>query len=351
MLKQLPVPRTGDPRDAPSLRWGILGPGWIAERFVAALARHTTQRVTAVGSRDDLRAQQFADRFDIPVAHGSYQALLNDPTVDVVYVSTPHPAHHRCAVDAIAAGKHVLVEKPLALNAVQGREIAEAAAAARVFAGEAMWTRFLPKFDVIRQILDDGMLGPVRTVIADHGEYFTPDHRIFDPALAGGPLLDLGTYPIAFANWVLGRVDSVAAVGQSVPTGRSGTPEINGQISAVFGHARGAQSLANTTILADTPTTAVVAGVDGTMVLPGPFYQPGSFSVRLRAGSTFVHDETAVGHSDALHFCPVDAARDIVSGAVTSSIHPLSDAIETIEVMDRVRAALGITFVDEAPAT
>ncbi|GAB90210.1 Gfo/Idh/MocA family protein [Gordonia rhizosphera] len=341
MTRHLPSPRTLDPTTAPVLRWGIMGPGWIAQRFTNALRKHTTQRVTAVGSRSSDRAAEFARRLDISVAHGNYEALLGDPDVDIVYVSTPHPQHHRCALDAIAAGKHVLVEKPIGINAGQAREIFEAASAAGVFAGEAMWTRFLPKFDVVAQILDDGILGTLRTVIADHGEYFTTDHRIYDPALAGGPMLDLGTYPIAFARWVLGDVDEVTAIGQAA------NAELNGQISATMGHGTGAQSLINTTILADTPTTAFVAGEDACLRLPGPFYQPGPFSVVIRDGDTLVHDEEKGTHEDGLHFSAADAARRIVDGAIDSAIHPSTDVIATLEVMDRIRAEIGIVFPDE----
>ena len=339
--QHLPAPRTPEPRSAPSLRWGIAGPGWIAERFVTALHRHTDQQVVAVGSRSARRAREFAAHLGIPTAHHGYPALFDDPRVDVIYLSTPHPAHHRGALDAIAAGKHVMVEKPLALNAGQGREIAEAARAAGVFAGEAMWTRFLPKFDVIGQLLADGVLGEIRSVMADHGEYFDTGHRIHDWELAGGPLLDLGTYPFAFAGWVCGAVDSVAAIG--LPA----SDRLNGQISAVVGHAGGAQSVVTTTILADTPTTAAIAGTDAYLHLPGPFYQPGPFTLTRRGAPTLVHNEPRITHADALHFCAVDAARDIASGATGSTVHPLDDAIATLAVMDAVRAQLGIVFPGE----
>src|SRR6478735_7549266 len=191
-LSALPLPRTPDPHDAPALRWGILGPGWIAQRFVESLQANTRQQVAAVGSRSQDRASEFAAQWSLPKAHDSYEALFDDPDVDIVYIATTHPSHRDNAVDALNAGKHVLVEKPLAVDAAGARDIADAAARANCFVGEAMWTKFLPKFDVIRQLLDDGALGEVRTVIADHGEFFTPDHRIWNAELASGPLLDLG---------------------------------------------------------------------------------------------------------------------------------------------------------------
>ena len=200
-LSVLPLPRTPDPYEAPALRWGVLGPGWIAQRFVESLQANTGQHVLAVASRDQSRASAFAAQWSLAKAYDSYEALFDDPDIDIVYIATTHPSHRNNALDALNAGKHVLVEKPLAMDAGGARDIAAAAANANRFAGEAMWTQFLPKFDVIRQLLDDGVLGEVRTVIADHGEFFTPDHRIYDPELAGGPLLDLGTYPIALHTW------------------------------------------------------------------------------------------------------------------------------------------------------
>ena len=146
------------------------------------------------------------------MAHGSYEALVADPGVDVVYVATPHNFHVVHALLAIEAGKHVLVEKPVGLDADEARAIGDAAVRAGVFCMEAMWTLFLPKFDVVRQVLEEGALGRVVAAHADMGERFDEPHRIMRPELAGGPLLDLGTYAVTFATWTLGAPDTVTAV-------------------------------------------------------------------------------------------------------------------------------------------
>ena len=174
----LPASRVPDSQDAPPLRWGIIGPGWIAERFTASVQRHTRQQIVAVGSRNPDRSAEFAARHGIERSHSSYEDLVADPGVDVVYVATPHNGHYPCARLALEAGKHALIEKPIGLNAAQAAEIAALATSQGVFCMEALWTFFLPKFDVIRQLLADGVLGQVRTVNADHGEHFTADHRI-----------------------------------------------------------------------------------------------------------------------------------------------------------------------------
>jgi predicted dehydrogenase len=333
----LPVARTPDPRDAPALRWGILGPGWIAQRFVEALHANTTQRVVAVGSRNADRGAAFAARWSLPASHDGYQALFDDPDVDIVYVATTHPSHRDNAIDALNAGKHVLVEKPIAMDAAGARDVAAAAARGNRFVGEAMWTTFLPKFDVVRQLLDDGALGDVRTVIADHGEFFTPDHRIYDPALAGGPLLDLGTYPIALAHMVFGSFTSVIARGQPAVEG------LTGQISAILSDAAGNQASLHTTILSDTPTSATISGTDATLVIDGPFFMPGPFAVSRHRGHpgdrgrVLHYDERPGAQADGLHYAAVEAARLITDGRTESEVHPLQYAISTLEVADEIR--------------
>ena len=336
--QHLPTPRTADPRSAPTLRWGIMGPGWIAQRFTATLQKHTTQQVVAVGSRSQPRADEFAAQWSVPAAYGSYQELLADPDVDVVYVATPHTEHHACALAALAAGKHVLVEKPMGVNAAQAAEIAESARGAGLFAGEAMWMKFLPKFDVIRQIIDDGMLGTIHTVIADHGEHFTTDHRIYDPTLAGGPMLDLGSYPVALAHFIFGAPESVLASGQLA------NPELNGQISAILTHAGGSQASLHTTILSDTPCAAVIAGDEATLVIPGVFYAPGPFTVSFHDGTSLRYDEEPSADGYGLHFSAVEAARIIADGGTDSILHPTSVATATLATMDEIRRQLGIAF-------
>jgi predicted dehydrogenase len=337
----LPAPRTADPRSGPTLRWGIMGPGWIAQRFTATLQNHTTQQVVAVGSRSQPRADEFAAQWSVPAAYGSYQELLADPDVDVVYVATPHTEHHACALAALAAGKHVLVEKPMGVNAAQAAEIAESAGGAGLFAGEAMWMKFLPKFDVIRQIIDDGMLGTIHTVIADHGEHFTTDHRIYDPTLAGGPMLDLGSYPVALAHFTFGAPESVLASGQLA------NPELNGQISAILTHAGGSQASLHTTILSDTPCAAVIAGDEATLVIPGVFYAPGPFTVSFHDGTALRYDEEPRADGYGLHFSAAEAARIIADGGTEFGLHPSSAATATLATMDEIRRQLGIAFPGE----
>jgi hypothetical protein len=169
MNATLPKPRLIDPASVPAFRWGAVGAGWIVSKFTQALHAHTAQRIRAVATRSPSRAAAFAAEYGIDRVHQSVEALVADPGVDVVHVGTPHSSHHAVALRAIAAGKHVLVEKPFALSASEGAEIADAARAGGVFAMEAMWTGHLPQSDVIRQLLADGAVGDVDLVMADFG--------------------------------------------------------------------------------------------------------------------------------------------------------------------------------------
>ena len=339
--KALPAPRTPPSEAAPALRWGVLGTGWIAGRFVRSLQHHTRQRLLAVGSRDPARSAAFAGDHGLARAYGSYEQLVADPDLDVVYIATPHPAHQPCARLALDAGKHVLVEKPLALNAAQAATIARRAADRRRFCLEALWTFFLPKFDVVRQLLEAGSLGDIRTVQAEYGEWFAAGHRILRADLAGGPLLDLGTYPLSLATWVLGAPERVLAAGQPHPAG------VNGQAAAILADARGNQAVLHTTLFSDTPTTATIAGTSGTLTLPGPFYQPGDLLLTSADGDrqlSFTEPRTA---HDALHFEAAEVARCIAEGRLESPIRPLAESILTLEVMDEIRRQIGVKFAGE----
>jgi predicted dehydrogenase len=335
----LPAPRRPDPLDVPALRWGVLGTGWIAQRFVRALQTSTTQQVVAVGSRTQPSTERFAAAAGALTAHGSPEALVADPAVDVVYVATPHQAHHANALLAIGAGKHVLVEKPLGLDAAQAEEVAAAAAAAGVFCMEAMWTLFLPRLDVVRQLLEQGLLGDVRTVLGDHGERFDPPHRILDPAMAGGSLLDLGSYLTALATWTLGPAQDVYATGEMTPSG------VNGQAAMVLTHGGGARSVLHTTLLTRTPTAAVIAGTAATVTLPGPFFMPGDVLLTSADGGRTVAwaEPEPIGHG-ALYHSALEVALRVTAGELESPLRPAADVATGLRALDEVGRQLGVRY-------
>ena len=338
-LAALPSPRTPDPMSAPSLRWGVMGPGWIAERFVESLQAHTRQEVVAVGSRELTRAQGFAAGHAIPAAVGSYQELVHRDDVDVVYVATPHPAHLEHALLSLGAGKHVLVEKPIALSAAQAREIAAKATATGRFCAEAMWTLFLPKWDVVRRVLQQGMLGEVTAIYTDYGEYFEDGHRIFDASLAGGPLLDLGIYPLAFVTSLLGPHESLVALGQLDHRG------VNGQLGATMTHAGGALSVIATTLYGNTRNDITIVGTEAVLTV-GPVHNgPGPITVMSADGSrTLTYDEPVGDQVAGLHFQAAEAARRIIAGERQTPLRTLESSIISLEASDEIRRQLGIGF-------
>ena len=339
-LDALPSSRVPDPREAPTLRWGVVGTGWIAERFVPALQKLTTQQVVAVGSRTASSAEEFARRFGIPHAHGSYEDLVADPTVDVVYVATPHNRHRPHAVLALEAGKHVLIEKPITLNATEARELADLAGACGLFCAEALWPLFTPKFDVIRQVLDAGMLGEVSTVLGSYGTWFDADHRIQRHDLAGGPLLDLGTYPLSLTDWVLGAPTEVVARGTDAPSG------VNGQVSALLGYASGARGIVHTSILASTPVLLVVAGSEATLTISDGFSLPGPFSVVRTDGERLEYTEPLIGY-DGLAYQAADVARRITAGELETPYRPLHASVATMALIDEIRRQIGVVWDEE----
>ncbi|MDQ4491967.1 Gfo/Idh/MocA family oxidoreductase [Sinomonas sp. ASV486] len=337
---EFPVSRVPDAAEAPSLRWGIAGPGWIAERFAESLALHGSQRVTAVGSRSLERARAFAAPRGLR-PHGSYESLAADPDVDIVYVATPHTAHRDVALIALGAGRHVLVEKPIGISAAEAQEIADAARSRGLFAAEALWTAFLPSYDVARQLIRGGHLGELSTVLGDYGEYLPPSHRAHDPALAGGPLLDLGIYLLALATDILGEPDRVLGLGSPLANG------VNGQLSALLGFPGGAQATLTTTMLGFTPAQLTVVGTEAALTFDGPFNSPGGLTVRTADGEAHRWEGTPGDHVAGLHFQAAAVARAIAAGQTEVAERPLHLSILALRVADELRRQAAIVYPGE----
>jgi predicted dehydrogenase len=326
-----------DPTSAPAVRWGILGAGGIASVFTEAVARHTMSAVVAVGSRSQGRADEFAGRHAIATAHGSYEALVADPAVEVVYVASPHSEHLEHALLAIAAGKHVLVEKAFTVNAAEAEQVFEAARAAGVFVMEAMWTRFLPHVVVMRDVLARGEIGDLVGVIADHGQnmgHHPVTHRLHDRALAGGALLDLGVYPVSFSHDLFGTPDRVSAIGALTATG------VDGQVSMALGFGAMQASL-HTTLEANTATTAVVFGTHGRIDVEGRFYAPTRFTVVRDDGTRWTYDGIVDG---GMQYEAAEVARCVAAGMSQSPLMTWQGTLEVMRTMDEVRRQIGLTY-------
>lgn len=336
-----PVPvSVPDPASAPPVRWGILGAGGIAGSFATAVASSTRAQLVAVGSRDRVRGERFATAHGIPTTHIGYDALVADDHVDVVYVATPHSEHREHALLAIEAGKHVLVEKAFTRNVAEAREVFDAARAAGTFVMEAMWTRHLPHVAALRQVVASGVIGEVVNVSADHGQRFEedPSHRLFAPGLAGGALLDLGVYPVAFAHDLLGAPSSVTAVGDLTGTG------VDGQVSMVLRYEGRAQATLSTTLWSQTPTVAMISGTLGRIEVAGAFYAPSSFRVSLRDGTSWEYVRP-VAHG--LAYEAAEVARCVSAGLTESPRMTWQDTLDVMATLDEVRRQVGVAYPGE----
>lgn len=314
------------------LRWGILGTGLIARAFASDLRLIDSGRAVAVGSRTQAAADSFADDLGIAHRHANYAALAADPDVDIVYVATPHPMHRDNAILALEAGKHVLVEKPFAMNAAEARDIVGVARSRGLFAMEAMWTRFLPHLATVRGWIAQGVLSEIVTVTADHGQWFAedPDFRLFAPALGGGALLDLGVYPVSFASMVLGPPERIRSMSDPAFTG------VDAQTSMLFGYRSGAQAVLTCTLRAKSATRAAIVGTDARIEIDGPFYAPTAVTLLPRSGDPISID--AVREGRGMQHQAQEAARRISAGDRESPLMPLDESISIMETMDTVLA-------------
>lgn len=340
----LPEPRVAEPRSAPAIRWGILGPGGIARAFAGAVRDGTASSVVAVGSRDAARAAVFGREFGIDRAYGSYADLVQDEEIDAVYVSSPHSEHYAHALMAIGAGKPVLVEKAFTRNAAEAREVIETARQAGLLVAEAMWSRYLPHYDIVRQATASGVIGDVVHVLADHSQRLYPagPERLAAPELAGGALLDLGVYPVSFADLVLGGPSRISAAATLTDRGVDATTGI------VLTHASGAQALVSASMLGAGPCTATVTGTLGRLELESRFYAP--TTVRLRALDGTVLDEWDGAFGPEVHGFAYEAAefaRCLVSAEMETPSMPHAATLRVMETMDEVRRQIGVTYPGE----
>ncbi|MCA1754490.1 MAG: Gfo/Idh/MocA family oxidoreductase, partial [Spirochaeta sp.] len=296
-------------------------------------------KVVAVGSRKQAGADAFAERFGIPNRHGSYEALVADPEVDIVYVATPHSFHAANAHIAIEAGKHLLIEKAFTITAEQAKGLAAAAHEKGLFVMEAMWTRFLPSMTRIMELIHEGALGTPRVLLADHNQYIPRSKavRLHDPALGGGALLDLGVYPISFASCIFGRPKAVTARATLTDEG------VDELTAVILEYESGAQASLHCGFLAAGPNTASVIGSEGRIEIRAVWYNQTGFTLYDQAGAV-VEQYSQEIEGRGMQFQAREVERCIHEGIAESSIMPLSESIEIMETMDEIRRQVGVVY-------
>jgi len=334
-----------------TVRWGVAGPGPVAGKVLRDLAYVPNAVLTAVGSRSAERAEAFAAAHaasaghgQVPTAHGSYRALLDDPDVDVVYVATPHPHHRALALAALAAGKAVLVEKSFTVTPAATREVAAAARAAGRFAMEAMWTRFCPAVVRLRDLVADGAIGEVRAVTADLGVRHPVDPaatQSYRPEWGDGLLFHLGVYPVSFAQMLLGAPEGVVAHGIVLESG------VDVEESALLRYPGGRSALLFASLRSPSPGEARVLGTAGWIQVP-PRFHYASRIVLHRDGhdpETIDAPLTGVGYTHEL----AEVTERVAGGHIESEIMPLADTVAVQDVLGEIADQLGMRVI-EGPA-
>ena len=326
------------------LRWGILATGGIATAFASDL-RTAGLDLVAVGSRSQASADEFARRFDIPRAHGSYAALAEDPEVDIIYVATPHPMHHEDARLALQNGKHVLVEKAFTLNRAEAEDLQRLGAENGLLVMEAMWTRYLPHMVRLREIIAEGTLGEIRSVSADHTQSLPTDpaHRLNDLALGGGALLDLGIYPISFIWDVLGAPVGITATARLIETGA------DAEVATIMTHANGAISTSLSSSRTVGPNTAVVLGTAARIEIDRIWYTPTSFRVVAADGAVLERYESQV-EGRGMQYQALAAEGAVAAGDTAGALLalPVAESVEIMGTLDEIRRQIGVVYPSES---
>ena len=320
------------------IRWAILATGGIAASLADTIASMPDGEVIAVGSRSEETARAFAARHGIPRWYGSYDEAAQDPDVAAVYVATTNDLHHDNVLAAVAAGKAVLNEKPFALGASQAEAMIAAASDAGVFLMEAMWMRFQPYFTDLKRLISDGVVGDVRWVQADFGFPGDPktQQRLFDPALGGGGLLDLGVYPLTFATTLLGMPTEFRVLDTPAESG------VDAQLGIVLRHHGNALSMSSTSLIADLSGEATVGGTTGRIRVHAPFHHSQRLTIHRRGDQ--VEEIDASYEGSGYQFEVAEVHRCLREGLTESPVMPLSHSLAMMRLLDDIRAEIGLRF-------
>lgn len=325
--------------------WGIIGPGRIAHKFAQDLQKLPNARLHAVASRSVERAQAFAEKYGAPHYYGSYPEIIDCPDLDVVYIATPHVGHFENTLLCLRHQIPVLCEKPLAVNLRQVQRMILTAQQTQTFLMEAIWTRFLPTHLKMWELINSGAIGEVQSVKADFGfqASFNPDGRLFNKALAGGSLLDIGIYPVFLAMNILGKPDDMAAFGQIGPTG------VDEEVGILFKYKTGQMAHLHSSIRSDTKTEAYIYGEKGTIYLHSRWHEPSTMSL-LKPGQSpayFHFNYETHGYS----YEAIEVMRCLEAGKIESEHLPLQFSADLMDVLFSIRHQIGLVYSEDQQGT
>jgi predicted dehydrogenase len=322
------------------IRWGVVGPGAIAVGFADAMGMVEGGDIVAVASRSSERADAFADRYGIATRYGDYAALAEDGEVDAVYVATPQSRHVDDTLLMLRAGKHVLCEKPFALNEAEAQRMVDEARRQNVFLMEAIWSRFLPAYRSLVEVVGSGRIGEPLLVEADFGfrRPVDPDDRLFRADLGGGGLLDLGIYPLQLCTLLLGPVEHVSAEGVI------GETRVDELVAAVLRHRAGGLGVMKSALRVNMPCTARVSGTEGVVEIPALMHCPSALRVLTPAG---VEDIDGSYGGNGLRFEIEEVHRCLAEGISESDVMPLGETLAHARTLDEIRRQIGLVFPGE----
>ena len=323
------------------IRWGILACGKIAKKFAADLKLVDDGELIAVASRDIERAKQFALEFPAKHVFGSYEELVNCEEVDAIYVASPHSHHHEHAILCLNHGKAVLCEKAFAINQHQAKEMIDLARTKKVFLMEALWTRFLPHYLKVREMIAEGKLGTLKGVLANFG--FKPPEpvspRLFEPSLGGGSLLDIGIYPVFLAQSILGVPDSITAKMDPAHTG------VDEQCSMVFHYKNGMTANLFSTLASNLETDADIFGTKGRIRLTNRFYEPSAtiqYYPDIITSRTNIPIEKEAGWGYQHEIRHVNEC--LQKGLTESPVWSLDETLSLMQTLDAIREGMGLRY-------
>ena len=325
------------------VNWGIIAPGNIAGKFATALQGVERANLYCVASRNPQRAQTFAEQYGFDKIAMSYQKLIDDPAVDVIYIASPHHLHMQQSIDCLTAGKAVLCEKPMTVNSEQAKQVIAVADQHEQFYMEAVWTRFMPIYKQIRAWLDEGLIGQVQMVQASFGFSFATtkaaDSRLMNPKLAGGALLDMGIYPITFAQWVLQQSPSeITATGSFTTTG------VDEKVAMLLTYPDDTIAVLASTLAADTSYDAWICGSEGRIKVP-MFWCAESATLMRNSDQPNKHTTVRAPHTmNGYEYEVEEVHRCLDAGLKESPLMPWQSSLDVMQIMDHVRAQIGLKY-------
>ena len=320
------------------IKWGILSTGWIAHKFSTALQLVENSEIYAVGSRNMESAQKFASEFNITKAYGSYEELVQDAEIDVIYIATPHNLHLENTLLALNHNKHVLCEKPLGVNRKEAITMIELAKQKNLFLMEAMWSRFLPNIIKTKELIESGEIGEVKMMTASFCIKSSQEqqYRHFNIDLCGGTTLDIGIYNVFLSLFLLGQPISISAVARLNEQG------CDTNSSYTFNYAHDAISVMYSSFQAESPVVAEIHGTKGKISLEHMWFCPGKLMLRYNNGTERIVDFEVKGTG---YECE---AEEVVScirmGKTQSDLWTWNNSLELVNVLDLIRKECGIIY-------